>query len=414
MTDLKNDTSEKKYKLQFIIVTVVLAAAIIVLAFLPNLFTAEEESAALTAQTPDKTAAPATITPEPKPTERAAYIPDIDELGTVPAFETLSLIDDFLKAEIDEEGTLSLNWNQSSEVDYYLLYALDENDDILQTEILWANTNDWSFQDYSGAKVLLIGYKDMGEDGINDDKVVFSFIRLIKPQPLETPPAETPESTATPKPTPKQTSEPKPPAKPNKYYIIVDKSKYTFAVFEYEEETGKYSKRVKQFPCALGGKATPSGKFKIGTKGEWKTWSSTSFSPYHTRYKSGLYFHGPLYSIKGDFSSLKAYSYNQIGTDASHGCIRTTVAGALWVYKNCKAGTVVEIVKSSDRVSKDTKPAIDPDFPTWDPTDPKKPEKPKSTPEPAPEAPPTSEPTHSPEPTDDGGDGGSEGDGGEE
>lgn len=401
---MKNDTSNKKYKVVAKFAAMLLVAVIISVVFVPGLTENEKEIAALPAETPELIikSEPSEPLPIPEPIVRAAYIPDIDELAAIPSFEALSSIGDFLQADIDEEGTLSLLWKQSSAIDYYLLYALDEDGEILQTEILWPNSVSWNFYDFYGFKVMLLGFKDMGEDGIDDDTVVFCLMRRIEQQPQDTP-----ELTEKPTSTPKPTATPKPPAEPNKYYIIVDKSKFTFAILEYEEETGKYSKRVRQFPCALGGSATPSGKFKIGSKGEWKTWSSTSFSPYHTRYASGLYFHGPLYSKKDDFGALKPYSYNQIGTTASQGCIRTTVAGALWVYKNCKPGTVVEIVKSSDRVSKITKPSIDPAFPNWDPTDPNKPKKPEPMPTPTPA--PT--PTPTPSPTPDGGedDGGDEG-----
>ena len=379
---MSKDTQKKIiYKLPAVICSALLALVIFSAALVPTFLKSEMEAAEPPAQTTELTVGtePLKQLPTPAPVARAAYIPDIDELTAIPSFEELLTAGDFSRADIDEEGTLSLLWNQSGAADYYLLYALDENGGALQTEILWPNTGGWNFGNFIGAAVMLLGYKDMGEDGMEDDTVVYSLVKHF-----ELSPEETPEFTEGAKSTPKPPAAPKPPAKPNKHYIIVDKSKFTFAIFEYEEETRAYTKRVNQFPCALGGSATPSGKFKIGTKGEWKKWSSTSFSPYHTRYANGLYFHGPLYKIKGDFGSLKPESYNQIGTNASHGCIRTTVAGALWVYKNCKAGTVVEIVKSSDKVSKATKLSIDPDFPAWDPTDPRKPEKPAPTPTPAP------------------------------
>ncbi len=68
----------------------------------------------------------------------------------------------------------------------------------------------------------------------------------------------------------------------------------------------------------------------------------------------------------------KSY-YNDIGTAASSGCLRTTFEGAKWVYYNCPAGTIVKIVSSSDMVDKVEKPPLDPAYPRWDPTDPDKP-----------------------------------------
>lgn len=344
---------------------------------------------------PTETSMPTpTETPMPTPAERKAYIPGIDEIKTIPEIETLALTDGFSSAVFDGH-TLMLKWQIINQADYYLLCVLNEDENIIHIEILWADTESWNIADYQGSAVLLLSFMDMGEDGMEDDVVAAAYLLRIQPEPEDIPepePAPKPEEKpkATLKPTPKPT--PKPEPEPERYYIIVDKSKFTFAVFEYEKKTGDYTKRVKQFPCALGGRSTPSGKFKIGNKGTWKTWNSGQYSPYHTSYANGLYFHGPLYTGK-TFDSLIASSYNAIGTDSTAGCIRTTVEGAKWVFDNCKAGTVVEIVSGSERVSRVTKPALDFALLGWDPTDPKKPEAPKPTPTPAPEPTPTPTPT---------------------
>jgi hypothetical protein len=170
----------------------------------------------------------------------------------------------------------------------------------------------------------------------------------------------------------------------------VDKADHAFSVFTYDEN-GEYTVKVATYPCALGrsSRQTPTGTFTISSKGAWKTWSDGTYSPYYTRYTSGLYFHGPIYTAKrGD--ALIPSSYEAIGTDASSGCVRTTVAGARFVYYNCPSGTVVDIVASSSLVSWPGKPAIDPNYPTWDPTDPDKPDGPSE---------PTPSPTPSPSPT---------------
>ncbi|MBN1775092.1 MAG: L,D-transpeptidase, partial [Clostridiales bacterium] len=201
-----------------------------------------------------------------------------------------------------------------------------------------------------------------------------------------------PKATATPKPTPT----PKP---PNKYMIIVDKADCAFAVFA-RDDNGEYTQKVVTYPAALGGSKTPVGTYKIGSKMAWKTWnmSPREYSPYTSTYSTGKYFHGPLYYSKS-FDTLDAAYYNGIGSpNVTGGCVRTTVAGARFVYYNCTAGTVVQIVSSSDLVSYPGKPPIDPDFPTWDPTDPAKPT-PSPTPTPTPTTEPTATPTTEPTPT---------------
>ena len=339
--------------------------------------------------------------PEPLPTERPAYIPGIEELSTLPALETLVITQGFTAADLDGQ-TLSLEWLLSEEADYYLLCILDELDQINRIEILWPDTQSWQFSNFEGASVLLLGFSDRGVDGMDDDIIVAAYLQRIvympedNAEPAETPQPKEDEEKPSPKPTAKPTVKPAP--EPNKYYVIVDKSKFTFAVFEYESQTGDYTKRVKQFPCALGGRSTPSGTFSIGNKGTWKTWKSGQYSPYHTSYANGLYFHGPLYTAKS-FDSLMASSYNGIGTNGTAGCIRTTVEGAKWVFDNLKAGTVVEITASSDRVSKVSKPALIASQPGWDPTDPQKPALPEPTPTPTPAPTPTPTPTPTPAPT---------------
>lgn len=160
----------------------------------------------------------------------------------------------------------------------------------------------------------------------------------------------------------------------NRYYIIVDKDDFPFAVYTYDE-TGEYAQLVKTFSCATGRSArmTPLGVFRISSKGKWKRWGSGSYSPYYTKYTGGLYIHGPIYSRRSP-DRLKSKSYNTIGTAATSGCIRTTVEASMWIYYNCPAGTVFEVVQSSDIVDHVEKIPIDKEYPRYDPTDPQKPD----------------------------------------
>ncbi len=199
--------------------------------------------------------------------------------------------------------------------------------------------------------------------------------------------------------TPEPSSMVKPPDIGNDYYIIVDKEDHAFGIFECGED-GKPGLLVETFPCALGRsrRLTPTGTYKTGKKILWKRWTGYSpdrYSPYATyytysksSYHGGLYFHGPMYSSK-KLNKLIASTYEEIGTNSTSGCVRTTTGGAYWVYTYCKAGTVVEIVNSSDLVSWPGLTAIDTDLPRWDPTAPDKPSAP---------AEPSEEPTPSPSP----------------
>lgn len=326
----------------------ILAVAVAAFLLLPEII--KDDSPGIAVNTPEPTAK---VTPSITPTPRAPYIPSLGELTAIPEYDKIQFTEGFASAEFNDEGTLSISWPPSEETDYYILCVLDDNNGILRKEILWADAQGWNFGVYEGVGVMLLGYKDMGRDAMDDDIIVAAYSEKIEPFDPE-------------------------PSVSKDYYIIVDKEDCTFAVYEFEQRTGDFTKLVEQFPCALGGAATPSGVFEIGEKGEWKRWTDEQYSPYHARFaRSGgrnLYFHGPVYKVKKKFDTLSAGSYDNIGRpNQTHGCIRTTVAGAKFIFDYCKPGTVVEIVKSSDLVSKVIRPERDSKYPKWDPTDPQKP-----------------------------------------
>ncbi len=336
------------------VLIVIATVAVALVSTRPVFAPAEPEEAVVASET--VTAAP---DEEPSPAVRAAYIPDPLELQQLPEISTLELKKEYMKLQ-QEEDLLNVSWTVFEDADYYVFCVLDGDNNVLQQDILWAEIGEWELPEYQGSAVLLLCYKDMGEDNAEDDLLVGAYMeettsfKAIAGQESE------PESTA---------------ANPqNKYYIIVDKEDYAFSAFTYDKN-GEYTIKVKTFPCALGrtSRMTPIGTFTISSKGPWKRWGSGRVSPYYTRYTSGLYFHGPLYSTKrGD--ALFPYTYEEIGTSATSGCVRTTTYAAYWVYTYCPAGTKVDIVKSSDLVSNPGKPPIDPAFPKWDPTDPDMPE----------------------------------------
>ena len=306
-------------------------------------------------------------------------------------------------------GTAYIRWEIDPEADYYVLCVLDSQNDILQMDILWPDIGEWELADYQGSRLLLLRYQDMGTQDAQDDTLTGAYICETPGAAPQATPTSTPTDTPTASPTQSQTSTvsrtpspsrtPAPTAAPNKYKVIVDKADHAFAVFTYDEN-GEYTIKVATYPCALGRstRQTPTGSFTISSKGAWKTWTGGEYSPFYTKYTSGLYFHGPLYTAKSGDAMIPS-SYEAIGTDASAGCARTTVAGARWIYYNCPAGTVVEIVSSSSLVSYPGKPSIDPNYPTWDPTDPNKPgAPPETTPTPTPVATPTPTPIVTPDP----------------
>lgn len=298
-----------------------------------------------------KTSPKSTTTPKPTASPRTAYIPDPEELQKIPDIDTLDLVEDSIIAT----NKLNISWDINPDADYYLLCILDGENNVLQKEILWANIAEWEVADFEGINILLLSYKDMGEDSAQDDNLIDSYFLTLE---KETSAIKNIDAEIIPE---------------KKYYILVDKEDFAFSILTYDENL-EYTKVIATFPCALGrsSRMTPTGKFAISSKGDWKTWKTGEYSPYYTRYTSGLYIHGSLYSKKS-YDSLIANYYDRIGTNHTGGCIRTTLEGSRWVYYNCPSGTVVEIVASSDIVSYPGKVEIDSEFPTWDPTDPNKP-----------------------------------------
>ena len=152
------------------------------------------------------------------------------------------------------------------------------------------------------------------------------------------------------------------------YQIYVSKKSYTFAILGLDS-SGKYTKVIRTFTTGVGrtNALTRTGTYKITGKERWHKWNTTSFSPYASKISSGVWFHGPLFSDKTT-NSMKTYSYNEIGTACTSGCMRTVSEGAAWVYNNCAIGTTVVIANDSKYTS--TKIAKLSSSQKYDPTEP--------------------------------------------
>ncbi len=343
-----------------------------------------------------------TATPTPAPTSIPVFIPGFDEVALAYDINDIRNTTSGLTVTESETG-FGMEWSLVIGADYYILCTSDDGTQYRPVQIFVGSMYRWELADENAAGLLILAFSDDALKGTGDDVLLRAY-RYIPITPTPTPtPTRAPKANATPKPTRVPTPSPTP-KPPNKYKIIVDKTDCAFSVFEIDAN-GEYTTRIVTYPAALGGSKTPVGTFAIGAKEEWHSWGS-QYSPYTSRYSSGKYFHAPLYYSKS-FDNLNASYYNGIGSpNVTGGCVRTTVAGARFVYYNCSGGTVVEIVSASDLVSYPGKPEIDPNYPTWDPTDPNKPAAtptptpdPTPIPPPEPTIPPETTPTSIPEPT---------------
>jgi len=67
---------------------------------------------------------------------------------------------------------------------------------------------------------------------------------------------------------------------------------------------------------------------------------------YATQIVGHILFHSVPYTERGNHASLQWWEFDRLGTSASAGCIRLTVADARWIFHNVPAGTLVEFYSS--------------------------------------------------------------------
>lgn len=148
------------------------------------------------------------------------------------------------------------------------------------------------------------------------------------------------------------------------YYIKINKG--TNVVTVYEQDGTPYT----AFTCSIG-YATPIGTFNTLAKYRWWTLDGPSYGQYCTRITGSILFHSVWY-YQQTTNSQSYTQYNRLGTTASHGCCRLTVAASKWIYDNCPVGTKVIIFNGSEKDDPLGKPQTIKVTGSrgWDPTDP--------------------------------------------
>ena len=151
------------------------------------------------------------------------------------------------------------------------------------------------------------------------------------------------------------------------YQIKINKQANCVTIYK-KNASGKY-KAVKAMVCSTG-YATKLGTFSLGEKMRWHVLDGPCYGQYCTRIYGGVLFHSVWYTGYNDPSTLSISSYNKLGTTASHGCVRLTVADAKWIYDNVPSGTQVVIYSDSNPGPLGKPKAIKlPYTYGWDPTD---------------------------------------------
>ena len=152
---------------------------------------------------------------------------------------------------------------------------------------------------------------------------------------------------------------------PKTYYIIVDLHWQVVMVYMRKDDGTTFGKPdlsqpVRYMICSSGnpnsehGHETTMGIFQIQIpKGRFYQFVNLEAAQYLTLIRSRTYFHSILYDKAKNLNSLIKKSYDDLGTKASHACIRLTVPDARWIWYNIGYGTTCEIRKG-DPLDADT------------------------------------------------------------
>lgn len=169
---------------------------------------------------------------------------------------------------------------------------------------------------------------------------------------------------------PNQVQPPKPVNAP--YYIKVNCEANVVTIYK-KSSNGKYTEPIKAMLCSIGTATPKSGVYPMTDKYTWRLLEGNVYGQYACRITGSILFHSVPY-VEKDKSTLEWWEYDKLGTKASLGCVRLTVADAKWIYDNCIAGTKVEFYSAASPgpLGKPTvqKISTDTEVRHWDPTDP--------------------------------------------
>lgn len=183
----------------------------------------------------------------------------------------------------------------------------------------------------------------------------------------------------------------------NRLFIELNRAAGVTTVYAYDTETRSYCIPVKAFAVSVGrnissnstykgltlkSSFTPLGTYSVCSNGVAVKYSlkpmhepdgSTVYARWATHIVGNVYFHAVAVGSRSH-NALNYKSYNKLGSPASAGCIRMTVADAKWIYDHVGTGTGVKIVKGSAKtpgpLGKPSTIKIKSSKVKYDPTDP--------------------------------------------
>lgn len=158
----------------------------------------------------------------------------------------------------------------------------------------------------------------------------------------------------------------------NNFYIEINRAACVVTVYAYDSERKSYCIPVKTCTVSIGRDTwttkgagalntntsyTPLGTYSVSSNGYGVKFSmkpmyepdgSTVYARWATHLVGNVYFHSIAVGSDSHYA-LSASTYNKLGSPASAGCIRMTVADAKWIYDYVSKGTKVNIVQGSTK-----------------------------------------------------------------
>lgn len=154
------------------------------------------------------------------------------------------------------------------------------------------------------------------------------------------------------------------------YTVQVNLAKNAVIIYEINKDKSKDA--IKVFPASIG-KDLDKGKYTAKEKYSWVR-EDNDWHQYSVKFDNVAYIQSASYTDKYPYT-LKNKSYNNIGKKVDGNDILLYAKDAQWIYKNCKKGVKINIVKGkkSDELPLEFESKINlTKYSGWDPTDPNK------------------------------------------
>ena len=142
--------------------------------------------------------------------------------------------------------------------------------------------------------------------------------------------------------------------KRSRYYLECDRTNGVMTV--YTDSSKKYPIKTIRVSVGLSGTPTWDGTYRLTRSLRLQPLMGPSWGQYGTHVdgcgQGGIFIHSVAGSTRSVYN-LPAGEYLKLGQPASHGCIRTCVADAKWVFENCN-GSTIHIYSSGNYVNNES------------------------------------------------------------